>query len=83
MAKLSTEHRKDLPQSDFAGPGRTFPIPDKSHARAALSGASHAEHVGNITGAEKAKIDAKAHRMLGNTSSTFGKARDGQRKSAR
>ena len=79
MGKLNKAKRDDLPPSDFAGPGRTYPIPDKAHARLALSGASHAEHVGNITPAEKAKIDAKAKRKLGETGSTFGKARDKQR----
>ncbi len=65
MAKLSTAKRKSLPAKEFAGPGRSFPIPDKSHARAAKSGASRAERVGNISKAEQAKIDAAANRKLG------------------
>jgi hypothetical protein len=36
MAKLSAEDRKELPAKTFAGPGRSFPIPDKNHAKAAL-----------------------------------------------
>jgi hypothetical protein len=36
MAKLSTKARAKLPKSTFAGPGRSFPIPDKKHAKAAL-----------------------------------------------
>ena len=74
--KLSKEQRAKGP---FAGPDHTYPIPDASHARAALSGASHAEHVGNISESEKRSIDAKARRKLGETGSTFGKARDRQR----
>ncbi len=65
MAKLTGSDRANLPQSTFAGPGRSFRIPDKSHARAALSGASRAENVGNITAAQKATIDAKANAKLG------------------
>jgi len=36
MAKLTPEERKELPSSTFAGPNRSFPIPDKNHAKAAL-----------------------------------------------
>ena len=36
MAKLTTAARNNLPNSDFAGPDRSFPIPDKKHAKAAL-----------------------------------------------
>jgi len=35
MAVLSTADRKQLPASTFAGPGRSFPIPDKVHAQKA------------------------------------------------
>jgi hypothetical protein len=37
MAKLSTSDRAALPEQDFAGPDRSYPIPDASHARNALS----------------------------------------------
>ena len=67
MAKLTGTERKDLPASTFAGPGRSFPINNASHARAALSGASRSEAVGNITPAQKATIDAKAKAKLGDT----------------
>jgi hypothetical protein len=36
MAKLSAKARAKLPAKTFAGPGRSFPIPDKKHAKAAL-----------------------------------------------
>ena len=35
MAKLSTSQRKSLPSSDFALPGRRYPVEDKGHAQAA------------------------------------------------
>lgn len=37
MARLTTSERKALPANDFAGPGRSYPIQDASHARNALS----------------------------------------------
>lgn len=36
MAKLTKSKRAKLPTSDFAAPGRAFPIFDKAHARAAI-----------------------------------------------
>lgn len=36
MAKLTAAARKALPDSDFALPGRQYPIHDRKHARAAL-----------------------------------------------
>ena len=35
-AKLSTEKRKNLKDSTFCGPGRSFPVPDCAHYTAAL-----------------------------------------------
>lgn len=35
MAKLTAAKRNALPDSAFAGPGRTYPIFDKAHAIAA------------------------------------------------
>lgn len=32
MAKLSSSQRNSLPSSEFAGPGGSYPIPDRSHA---------------------------------------------------
>lgn len=37
MARLTAAARNALPDSDFAGPNRTFPVEDATHARAALS----------------------------------------------
>lgn len=37
MAKLSAAERNALPDSTFAGPDRSYPINDMSHARNALS----------------------------------------------
>jgi hypothetical protein len=37
MATLTTKARKKLSDSAFCGPGRTYPVPDISHARNALA----------------------------------------------
>ena len=62
MAKLSTSERKALPSSTFAGPGRSFPIPDKSHARAALmlinkAPASARSHIRAVADAKLGFVD--------------------------
>lgn len=37
MARLTNKERAKLPASDFALPGRRYPIEDKAHARDALA----------------------------------------------
>jgi hypothetical protein len=37
MARLTGKERDKLPAKDFAGPDRSYPIQDKSHARNALA----------------------------------------------
>jgi hypothetical protein len=37
MAKLTALARRALPNKVFAGPGRSYPVQDPSHARAALA----------------------------------------------
>lgn len=36
MARLNAKQRKALPASDFAGPGRSFPMEDKTHIEDAV-----------------------------------------------
>ena len=62
--KLSTSTRKSMPQSDFAGPGRSFPIPDITHARKAIQLGPRSVHAGNLTMADLGKIEAKAKRKF-------------------
>ncbi len=59
MAKLTTKERNALPASKFAGPNRTYPIPDKSHAANAKARAS--QFAGP---ALKARVDKAANRKL-------------------
>lgn len=64
---LSTKKRKSLPSSTFAGPGRSYPIPDKSHAANAKARASQAYAAGRISKAQRDKIHAAANRKLGSS----------------
>lgn len=54
--KLTAKARKAIPTKDFAGPDRSYPVPDASHARNALSRVSQFG-----TAALKAKVRAKVH----------------------
>jgi hypothetical protein len=65
MAKLTSKQRKSLPKAAFAGPNRSFPIPDASHAKNAKARASQAVNAGRMSKAEAAKIDARADKKLG------------------
>ena len=62
--QLTTKRRNALAPSSFALPGRRYPVNDAPHARNALARASQQYNAGNLSAAEKAKIDAKAHRVL-------------------
>ncbi len=55
--KLNAAKRNALPASDFAGPGRSFPVNDLSHARNALARASTHPEL-------KAHIRAKVHKKF-------------------
>jgi hypothetical protein len=65
MAVLSSKKRAGLRSSTFALPGRRFPINDKTHARVAKSYASRMYSRGQLSSGEKARVDAKANKMLG------------------
>ena len=65
MAELTTRKRNAEPKSDFGLPDEhKYPMPDKSHAANAKARASQQAKKGDLTGAEKTKIDRKADRIL-------------------
>jgi hypothetical protein len=65
MAELTTKKRDSEPKSDFGLPDeRKYPMPDKSHARNAKARASQQAHEGNLSAADKKKIDRKADAIL-------------------
>ena len=59
MAKLTSKKRNSLPSSEFAGPDRSYPIADASHARNALARAAQ-----NASPELEAKIKAKVRRRF-------------------
>jgi len=65
MAKLTAKKRKALPASTFAGPNRSYPIPDKAHAANAKARATQMVNAGKLSPSAAAKIKAKANRKLG------------------
>ena len=56
MAPLTTKSRNKLPAKSFAGPDRSYPINDPSHARNALARVSQ-----HGSPELKAKVRAKVH----------------------
>lgn len=81
MAKLSTTERKSMPKSEFAGPGESFPINDKTHAQKAIQLAPRSEHAGNISKSTEKSIVAKGERKLHGSEgkSAFGSHREATR----
>lgn len=69
MAKLTTKTRKAIPNSKFAGPGRSYPVEDKSHAANAKARATQQVKAGNLSPSTAASIKAKANKVLGKSSS--------------
>lgn len=67
--KLSTKQRNKLPNSAFAGPDRSYPVNNRSHAANAKARATQAVNAGRMSAATKARIDAKANRVLDKHSS--------------
>ncbi len=66
MSKLKVSSRNALADKAFGLPGkRKYPMPDRSHAANAKARASQMVKAGKLSSASKAKIDAKANRVLG------------------
>jgi hypothetical protein len=59
MSKLTTAERNALPDSDFAGPNRSYPVEDAAHAKNAKSRVSQ---FGSPS--LKKKVNAKANASL-------------------
>ena len=66
MPKLDAAKRKKIPKKEFGMPGeKKYPINDKAHAKNAKARATQMEKKGKLSASSKAKIDAKADKMLG------------------
>jgi hypothetical protein len=65
MATLDEQQRDKLKKSQFGLPEeRKYPMPDKAHARSAKARASQQVDEGNLSKADKQKIDRKADKVL-------------------
>ena len=64
MAKLTARARKALPASKFAGPNRSYPVNNASHAANAKARATQAVNAGRMSPAQASKIKAKANKVL-------------------
>ena len=65
MTKLTAKTRNKIPKSEFGLPKeRKYPMENASHARNAKARASEMEHKGKLSASSKAKIDAKADKIL-------------------
>jgi hypothetical protein len=71
MAPLTTKTRNALPTKSFAGPDRSYPIQDASHARNALARVSQ-----HGTPALKAQVRAKVARKYPGISQQYGPLRE-------
>jgi hypothetical protein len=64
--KLTAEMRKKMAKALYGLPGeKKYPMPDRSHAANAKSRATQQYNAGNLSGSQKAQIDAKANKVLG------------------
>ena len=59
--KLTKAARSKIPAGKFAGPGRSFPVEDKNHAKAALIDVGRAK---GLSASAKDIIRQKARREL-------------------
>lgn len=64
MSKLTTKKRNALPDSAFAGPGRSYPVHDKAHAANAKARATQQYEEGNLSKSARDRIYARANAML-------------------
>jgi hypothetical protein len=64
MAKLTVAGRSKLPANAFAGPGRSYPVPDRSHAINAKARARQQLKAGNLTPQQYRHIVAGANEVL-------------------
>jgi hypothetical protein len=62
--KLSAKRRNALPDDDFAGPHRSYPDQDRSHAIDAKARATEMWERGHITTSERKRIVNRANNKM-------------------
>jgi hypothetical protein len=76
MSKLTTSQRNNLPDSKFAGTGRSYPIDTKTRAANAKARATQMVDTGKLSPASAVKIRAKANKVLNDGSALSKKMRE-------
>lgn len=76
MAKLDAAKRKAIPTKDFAGPKRSYPIEDASHARNALARASGKPVEAEVKEKVREKFPSIKVDGKGNVTKTGGRPRE-------
>jgi len=64
MSKLTTKHRNALPNKEFAGPDRSYPVNDRFHAANAKARATQMYDRGLISLSMENHIKSKANKVL-------------------
>jgi len=64
MSKLTSKERNALPASEFAGPGRSYPVNDRAHAANAKARVAQMHNKGMASAGLVARVDAAADRVL-------------------
>jgi hypothetical protein len=84
MAKLTARRRNKLKKSTFGLPSqRKYPMPDRRHAANAKARATQMYKRGKLSKSQRAKINAKANRILSRGTTSKGKKRSTGRKKRR
>lgn len=65
MGKLTTKARKNMPQSEFALPGKRYPVNDRAHAANAKARATQAHDKGLLSSSQLSTVNAAANKVLG------------------
>jgi hypothetical protein len=64
MSKLTSKERNALPNSEFAGPNRSYPVNNASHAANAKARATQMHDKGLLSLSAEQLIDHKANMVL-------------------
>ncbi len=64
MARLTAKERKALPKSEFALPGKRFPVNDRAHAANAKARAEQGWVEGKLSASQRDKVIARANDKL-------------------
>ena len=64
MSTLTAKQRKKLPNTAFAGPGRSYPVNDRAHAANAKARASQQYKAGRLSKDQRDRIDSRANTVL-------------------